>query len=224
VTPPPGSARPSLAAVLNAAPDLATAAAFVVTWVAPTTFGERALSRFMLVMLLEFFVVHSSAFIGAVALSDLPRAKRAVAVLGLSSLYLLFVVVLGFAFHDWWPVAAFGLLTLNRLLGVLLGQAAGDEQKAFVMRGWAASVAFYVGGCFLTIFLPLPALGVTRAVVEAQHFSASGLWIDEPQRVLAFGVVYFCLMGWSELRSHAWITGVRARQGRRTSRGPGGNR
>ncbi len=198
---------------LNAAPDFLTAAAFAVTWAAPTTFGERALSAMMLVMLLEFVVVHSAAFTGAVAITPLPRGKRAAAVLGLSAFYFLFAGAMGLAFHRWWPVFAFAALTLNRLLGVLLGRAEAPEQKAMVMRGWAASVAFYVGGCFLTLFLPLPALGVTPEIVAAQHLNASGVWIDEPQRVLAFGVVYFGLTGWSELRGHAWLSGIRPRAG-----------
>ena len=207
----------SRAPLVNALPDFATAGAFLVTWIAPTTFGELALSRMMLVMLLEFVVVHSAAFMGTVALAPAGRGKRALGILGFGAFYSLFAAGMGLAFHSWWPVIAFALLTTNRLLGVLVGQVPDAEQKAFIQTGWAASVLFYLGGCFLTILLPIPALGITPEVVAAQHFSATGLWIAQPQRVLAFGVVYFALTGWSDLASHAWAAKLKPVAGRATA-------
>lgn len=206
------AARFPAAAVVNAAPDFAAAGAFLVTWIAPTTFGVQTVKRLMLVMLLEFIVVHSAAFMGIVALAPASRARRAAGILGFGAFYALFAAAMGLGFHSWWPVVAFAGLTANRLLGVLFGQVPDAEQQGFIRTGWAASVVCYVGGCFLTVLLPVPALGVTPAVVAAQHFSASGLWIAEPQRVLAFGVVYFGLTGWSDLWSHAWA----GRLGRRS--------
>ena len=213
----------SRASILNAIPDFATAGAFLITWIAPATFGADALKRFMLVMLLEFVVVHSAAFMGTVAIAPASAAKRAFGILGFGAFYSLFAGGMGLAFHSWWPVFAFAGLTVNRLLGVLLGQVPDAEQKAFIQMGWAASVAFYVGGCFLTILLPIPALGITPAVVAAQHFTATGLWIAQPQRVLAFGVVYFALTGWSDLASHAWAATLRPAAAHPTTRLFGGN-
>jgi hypothetical protein len=207
----------SRASLLNAIPDFATAGAFLITWIAPTAFGEQALSKLMLVMLLEFVVVHSAAFMGTVAIAPAARGKRALGILGLGAFYSLFAGGMGLAFHSWWPVIAFAALTTNRLLGVLLGQVPDAEQKAFIQMGWAASVLFYLGGCFLTILVPIPALGITPEVVAAQHFSATGLWIAQPQRVLAFGVVYFALTGWSDLASHAWAAKLKPAVARSTA-------
>jgi hypothetical protein len=99
-------------------------------------------------------------------------------------------------FRSWWPIASFWGLTLNRLLGVILGRVPEAEQKAFVMRGWVAAIFFYIGRCMATIFLPVPRLGITSAVVAAQHLPGSGLWVDHPEKGIACGVLYFGLTAW----------------------------
>ena len=43
-----------------AIPDFALSAAFLVTWVAPSTFGQQAVRQSMNVMLYGFFVVHAT--------------------------------------------------------------------------------------------------------------------------------------------------------------------
>lgn len=98
-------------------------------------------------------------------------------------------------------------LTLNRLLGVLLGQAPEGEQVLFMRRTWAASVLFYLLGAFATTLLPIPRLGVTPEVMS--HFDrmgTGGLWIDQPWRVLAFGFLYFSAVAVSEIAGHRWIS------------------
>ncbi len=56
-------------------------------------------------------------------------------------------------------------------------------------------VGAYVFGVFATIVLPVPRLGITPEVVAGQGFTSSGAWIEEPQRVIAFGVLYFTILG-----------------------------
>ncbi|MGD0483131.1 MAG: hypothetical protein ABSB58_00600 [Gemmatimonadales bacterium] len=48
------------------------------------------------------------------------------------------------------------------------------------------------------------------------------MWIAQPQRVLAFGVVYFALSGWSDLASHAWAAKLRPAVARPSPRFTGG--
>ena len=191
--------------LLNALPDFAAAGVFLVTWVAPRTFGEQMVSRLLLVMLMEFIVIHSSAFMGSVALAKSGRGKRAASILGFGAFYTLFAGGFSLAFRSWWPLATFWGQTVNRLLGVILGQVPDEEQKAFIMRGWAASAVLYLLGCFATLLLPVPPLGMTPAAVAAQHIPGGGVWVNEPQKVLAFGFLYFLLMGRSELSAHAWV-------------------
>lgn len=66
---------------------------------------------------------------------------------------------------------------------------------------------FYLCFALLATILPLPRLGLTPAVLSARHLPGSGLWINQPPRVLAFGFLYFTAIGLSELREHRWLAG-----------------
>jgi hypothetical protein len=66
----------SLPDAAAAIPDLALAAAFIVTWISPYALGTRAVWHLVMVILLEFIVMHSSAFVGVVGFSDLSRSRR----------------------------------------------------------------------------------------------------------------------------------------------------
>jgi hypothetical protein len=193
--------RPGL---FNALPDFAFAGVFLITWIAPLTLGDQMVKWLLLVMLMEFIVIHSAAFMGRVAISNADRTKRTTGILGFGALYTVFAGAFSLAFRSWWPITSFWGQTINRLLGVILGQVPDEQQKAFIMRGWAASAIFYLLGCMVTLLLPIPRLGLTPAIQAAQHITGGGVWVEQPQKVLAFGFLYFGLTGWSELGGHAW--------------------
>lgn len=48
-----------------------------------------------------------------------------------------------------------------------------------------------VGGCALTVIAPMPRWGISADLQPRFGLSGGGLWVDEPHRVVAFGVVYF---------------------------------
>jgi hypothetical protein len=52
-------------------------------------------------------------------------------------------------------------------------------------------VALYVLGVFVTVILPLPRLGITPEVVAQLGIPGSGLWVERPHTVIAFGLLYF---------------------------------
>jgi hypothetical protein len=191
--------------IVSSLPDFGFAAVFLVTWISPYTFGEKMVSYLLLIMLMEFINVHSSGFTGFVAISDMARKTKAMAILGLSLFYFLFVGALALGFQSWWPVWAFAIMTGNRLLGLVLGQAPNGKEKAFVMYSWAVCVFWYLIGVGFTVMVPMPELGITRDVVLAQEFESGGVWIDEPQTVVAFGFVYFTAVGISELVGYSWL-------------------
>jgi hypothetical protein len=192
--------------VVSAAPDFALGLTFLATWIDPHRLGEKMISYLLLVMLLEFIIVHSSAFMGLVIVSEADRRKKTTAILGLAGLYTVFAGGFALAFKTWWPLGAFWLLTLNRLLTILLGQAPAGRERQLVTASWAARVLFYLMFVFATSFLPIPRLGITETVVRAERLPGSGLWIDEPQRVLAFGFLYFTVVALSELSGYTWAT------------------
>jgi hypothetical protein len=159
----------------------------------------------MLVMLLEFIIIHSAAFMGAVLFAPGSRGRRAWRVVGLGAFYSLFAGGFALAFKTAWPLWSFWGLTLNRMLSVLVGQAPEGEEREFLQRGWAACALAYLVFAFATIILPIPRLGITPDVVRTLGLQGEGLWVDQPWRVLAFGFVYFSAVGLSELFDHRWL-------------------
>jgi hypothetical protein len=200
------SATTPLANLGDASGDLVLAGALLLTWIAPDAAWAVPLRLAMLTMLLEFIVLHSTAFMGTVAYGRETRGKRALAILALGGFYTLFVAGFALAFEMWQPLLAFWLLTLNRSLGVLFHPAPSAEQELRIRKGWAATTMAYLAAVGLTTLLPVPALGIEPSVVAAAELPASGLWVDEPQRVVAAGVVHFSLSGASALFDHRWIS------------------
>jgi hypothetical protein len=136
--------------------------------VAPRAFGDRMVRHLMLVMLLEFLVIHSAGFTAALFAFDLTRRVRVLGLLGLSAFYLLFAAAFGFAFGSWWPIFALLALTVNRLAGFIFTKPPDGGQLTVILLGWAASVVAYLGGTFLTLIVPVPPFGITNVVVRAE--------------------------------------------------------
>jgi hypothetical protein len=194
----------TIAHLFSALPSFFLSGMFLITWIAPDAFGERIISYLMLVMLLEFINVHAAGFMGKTIISDSSRGKKATTIVGLGLFYTLFVGGFALAFKELWPLWAFWGLVLNRLLGVLLGKAPDGQEKSMLQTSWAIGVFAYVMLVFATVILPVPAFGVTSEVIAKQGFTMRGLWIDEPYRMMAFGFLYFAVIGLSELFSYKW--------------------
>lgn len=188
-----------LAGLIQAAPDLGLSAVFLITWLRPDTFGALAVKHLVLVMLLEFIVIHSAGFMGAATIAAGSPGKRLLVILGFGLFYSLFTGAFSLAFHTSWPFVSFWVLTANRMLGVVVSPAVDLKSANVVMGGWALNVVAYLGCCFLTVLAPMPRLGITPEVVKAQAFTGEGLWIDQPHTAIAFGCLYFLAVGLGEL-------------------------
>ncbi len=184
-----------VAAIISSIPDFCLSLAFLGTWIWPYWFGQRAVSVLVAVVLLEFIVMHSSVFTGIFIISDLPRVTKGLVLIGISLFYMIFAVAFSAAFHSWWPFTAFCGLSLNRLLGAVFGQAPTGREKGLLGLTWLSAALSYLLLALLTVALPLPALGLTPEVIDAQAFSGSGEWIDEPQHAMAFGFLYYMVQG-----------------------------
>ncbi len=205
MSPRPGS-TPSLGPLLGAGlPDLALGGAFLLAWLRPAFFPEDAVGYFVLLMLLEFIVIHSAAVMGSCALGDGPVRKRVLAMLGLAAFYSLFVMGFAAGFKSWWPVTSFVILIANRISGMLLDPNPDGARRDYIKQSWAVSVMAYLAFCFATILLPVPRLGLTHETLARAPLPGGGLWIDEPWRALAFGFLYFTAVGLSELVGHRWL-------------------
>jgi hypothetical protein len=194
----------TIAHLLSGVPSFVISGIFLITWIAPTALGEKMISYLMLVMLLEFINVHAAGFMGNAIISETARGTKAMMITGLGLFYTIFVGGFAFAFDQWWPVWAFWGLVLNRLLGVLLGKAMTGQEKEMIQTSWAIGVFCYVMLVFATILLPVPSFGVTPDAIARQGFTMGGLWVDEPYRLMAFGFLYFAVIGMTEVFSYKW--------------------
>jgi hypothetical protein len=195
----PTPVRFTLADVVSAVPDLLLAASFLAAWVNPATRGVPTVRRLVMIILLEFFIVHSSGFMSAIAVGDRERRTTITMTLGLGAFYTLFLAAFSAGFGDWWLLGSFWLLMGNRLLGLILGQSPDEKRQSFIMGSWAVSVAAYLLAVSIGAVSEPPALGVTASVIHAQGFTIGGLWTEKPQTALAAGAIYFAIMGAWEL-------------------------
>lgn len=197
---PPGPAGARLASAL---PDFALGIVYLVAWVDPAMFPAATERWLVGIMLLEFIVIHSSAFMGRVAFGDGARGRRAVALVGVGLFYTIFAGGMALALHATWPLVSFWMLTLNRMAFVLLDRASEAEQRITIESGWAASAVAYLAFGGLTIVPFLPRLGWTPGAVAALEMPGGGLWVEQPWRPLAFGAMYYIAIGFAELNGYA---------------------
>ena len=163
---------------------------FLITWIAPDTFGAKMVHHLTFVMILEFIVVHSSGFMGGLASREATPWIRAAQFAGLTAIYTLFALGFSAMYGALWPLLAFWALMLSRFPTVVLRPP--DFRGQFVlMANWAAMAVLYLVGAGITATAVIPHLGVTPEVIAAQEFGTGGLWPEEPYRVLAFGTFYF---------------------------------
>jgi hypothetical protein len=188
------NANPPWIRLLSALPDAITACGCAIVWIAPLALGPDAVKTVLLMMLMEFILVHATGFfIGTVAGGG-SGARRVGTLLGFSLFYLLFVVAFAWSFHAWWPVAAFLWLLVGKIAWTLADPRGREEETQRQMGAWAFSLLAYIGSVFAGLFLPLPALGLDAATVAGLHLPASGEWIEHPHVAVASAVIYYAAL------------------------------
>ncbi len=192
------------AAIGSALPDAGLAVVFLLTWIAPRTVGDQVVQWLLPVMLMELIVIQSAGLMGTVAIAHANRALRGMGIVAFGAFYTLFAGSVSIATSSWWPIIGFWAQTLNRLLGVILGQVPDEETRTFVVQGWAAGIIYYLSGLFLALLLPIPPLGLTASYAAAHGIGGGDLWSGQPQKLMAFGAFYYGLTAWSELVAHRW--------------------
>jgi hypothetical protein len=191
--------RLSVPQLFAALPDAITSALFLTAWIAPSIPGPEYVTNLTLIMLIEFIVMHSSAFYAVLAAnSGVSRGRRVAMLSGLTVFYFTFITAFALIFHSIWPVFAFAWLFASRFAHVWAHpvQTSADTQRMMML--WAASGFTYLIGAVLTVLLPLPRLGITPEFVASMHLSGSGEWVERPYTVLAFGAIYFAVQAWAK--------------------------
>ncbi len=189
--------------IVSSVPDFLLGLSFLATWIDPNALGEDMVAYLFQVMLLEFIIIHSAGFMSGVIYGNSSRSQKIKMMIGLGLFYSLFVAGFAVGFHSWWPLIAFWGLLFNRMMSVLTGQAETGKENDFVKNLWALNVFCYLVSIFVVIFLPLPALGVSPG--DLSHLEMSGDFVDQPEKMMAWGFLYFSMVGWFELKSPRWI-------------------
>jgi hypothetical protein len=186
---------------VSAMPDVVTSAMFLSVWIAPFALGPKAVGDAMLVMLVEFVLIHGCGMFGAVVTdTDMKRRQRLMTLVALALAYLVFIFLFSVLFDAWWPYLVFSWLVLGKVAAVFRPGVTQEQAHRQQTLAWVESAVAYLGLVFLTLFVPLPRLGMTLDVQPQFGLDGSGVWIDEPHRVIAFGVLYFGVLAWSKAR------------------------
>jgi hypothetical protein len=200
------------ASLAAAVPDLTMGAVCLMTWIWAERMPPWIVRYILLVMLLEFIVIHSSAILGSVAFSGDPRAKKLRTVLSLGAMYSLFGLGFCLAFKTVWPLISFWGQTANRLSGAMYGPGLSERQRQYTQGMWGIGAMIYLVGAFLSSLLPIPRWGITAAVERAADLPGSGLWIDDPWRPVVFGFLYFTGVGLFDLFQERWVSHVKPKR------------
>ena len=111
--------------------------------------------------------------------------------------YALFAGAMAFAFKSWTLFGIYTMVMLTRWVSVFTHPV---NAKDAAMQRSGISVLYYLLAVFLSVLVPWPELGVTSSIVsDVYPDRGSGHWERNPETALAAGVVYFGLLGVTEL-------------------------
>jgi hypothetical protein len=176
-----------------------TAGVYLYAWIAPLHWRTTLVAELMVVMLVEFILIHSAPFLGSITLaSDMALKTRLLSFAGFTAFYSLFIGGFALGFHSWWPVIAFTWLIFSKLVLILAGSHHTARQKQRMRGYWGASVLFYLLAVIVPLILPVPELGITMHGA-AYGIPGSGEWVSHPHTVIAAGFLYFTLLAVTEL-------------------------
>jgi len=148
-------------------------------------------------MVLEFIVLHSGAFMGALAVGDVPGRRKLLLFLGLVALYGIFALAFSLAVGSWAIMKVYGILMAGRFMTVMF---AGPQDRTLLLLRSGVGAVVYLGAVFLTLFVPVPEGGIDHAVLEQVYPDrGGGVWERQPEVAIAAGVIYFTVLGLFEL-------------------------
>ena len=192
---------PFAAKLASAIPDIGTASLFAWCWADPVALRPELASALGLVMLMEFLVVHSSVFIGALMASDTRPARKAVGALFLTVVYLFFAASFAFSQGSWWPFAAFFWLLLSRMAAAHASRGADMAEGRRMLFHWFGGIALYILGATAIRSLPVPSGGFAEVAVPWKG------WSVLPQEVMAWGLLYYGALALLKLlERREWFT------------------
>ncbi len=185
--------------IANALPDALTTSGCLVAWVVPFVFGPETIKAIVLTLLLEFLLIHSTAFLmNALYDSSRSPASRVMSFGAVGLGYLLLVAAFALLFGAWWPILAFAWLSAAKLPWILAPRNGRElEQERQRQRDyWAFSLGTYIIAVLAGVMLPLPALGLNPEVVASLDLPGKGIWVEHPQSAVVSMALYYAASAW----------------------------
>lgn len=148
-------------------------------------------------MVLEFVLLHSGAFMAVLMKGDIGWKKRGGGLLGMAAFYGLMAWGFSAATDSPGLLWIFAAVVAGRIVTAFTNREAGFQ---YMMARSAIGVFLYLVITFGTVFIPIPEWGITNDVVSAVYPDrGTGVWEQHPERAVAGAAVYFLLMGLVEL-------------------------
>ena len=182
-------------------------------WLFPVFYEYQILKSLVFLILLEFFIIHSSFFLVG---RQLKNRQEKLFTGGVLAFYAMLIGGIGFMANDFLLPVVFLILSYNRIKTIPRSWKNDIDQTVFVAR-WMLTTMIYIIIVVLVFTIPLPALGLTPEVVAAQDYgsNATGEFIEQPQVAMATGFLYFLSQGLMlrrQDRIRAWLEMKQAEQ------------
>ncbi len=196
---------PGRARIAAAAPDVVLALIFLITWIAPTALGAHTVRNLMFTIIFEFVILHSAAVVVAILLGRFDRGGGGLGILiGMSLFYLAFAGGMAYVIGAWWPLWTIAALTVNRMSTLRRSPMMAETARFQVVVSWAMTFGLYFFLIFFVHLIPWPPLGIGPEIVDALTAEASGSFVEAPQIVMVFGILYYGGVGladWHDLNA-----------------------
>lgn len=191
--------RSSYSNSISAAPDVVIALTYLITWIAPATFGDHMVEYLVVAVLLEMISPHASVILGGVLMFNITKTKKIVLLFSIGAFFTMFIGIFASFINEWWPIIGFWVLIMNRLMSVVLGKTPDGGQFLSMVNLWVIGCVCYYASMILSFIVPFPELGVTAGFVASLHSAEPIFQTDWLHRWMAFGFLYYFLIALAEL-------------------------
>lgn len=196
-------------------PDAMTSLWCLTVWLHPLAFGTESVKCVVLMLAMEFFLIHATGFFMCIPfMIRFRRRTRIVMLLGLCALYLLLVAYFARMFQAIWPYLTLIWMVAAKIVWILRNRRTTPDEQVWIVGSWAVSVVAYLGAVGIGAALTVPYFGITPNLAATLHLPGHGEWIDEPHRAVASAAMYFAALA---AFKWAYLAMRRRKQGSRRS-------
>lgn len=176
-------------------PDAITSLGCLWVWLHPLAFGPEAVKCVVLMLAMEFFLIHASGLFMCIPfMIRIARNVRIVMLLGLCMLYVALIASFASSFHATWPYLAFAWMVAAKIGWIVRNRRVTPDEQVWIVGNWAVSVLAYLGAVGIGAVLAMPHLGITPDLVPSLHLPGRGEWVEQPHRAVASAVIYFAAL------------------------------